>query len=83
MALPKFLTAFLAAYGINAKELEGFLVKTSDKLGLPEAWKDSVGVWLSEHTPLSSEKIIAIVAIVYAELTSPTPGFDSEHGRDA
>lgn len=82
MNLPKFLTDFLAAYGINVKEFEGFLNTTSDKLGLPQEWKDAAGVWLNEHTNLSAEKIIALVAIAYAELTSPNPGYDHEHGRD-
>ena len=83
MTLPKFLTAFLAAYGINVEKLTAFLESKSDKLGLPEEWKNAAGVWLQEHTTLSAEKVLAIVAIVYAELTSPNPGYDHEHGRDA
>ncbi len=83
MTLPAVILTFLAAYGINTKAFEGFINDLADKLTLPQEWKDAAGVWLQEHTALSAEKIIAIVNLTYAELTSPTPGYDSDHGRDA
>lgn len=80
--MPKFLTDFLSAYGINVEKLKAFLDTIADKTGIPGEWRDKAGIWLNENTSLTSEKIIAIVAVVYAEWTSPTPGYEKDHGRD-
>ena len=82
MTLPGQLLKWLAAYGINLKEFEGFLVTIADKLKAPEEWKILATDWLREHGTLDEADLEAFANIIVKWFVE-VPGYDPEHGGGA
>lgn len=83
MKLPKWIAMWLASYGVAADGLLAELLRLADRLDAPEEYKAALTDWFSVYTQLSAEKIALMVGVIWSELTSPAPGYDSDHAADA
>ena len=83
MTLPKWITDWLEAYGVNIKAFAEFATSIAQKLQVPEEWIAEAQAWLETNTNLTPEKISAFAALALSEFLSPAPGYDKDHARDA